>query len=69
MSANFEEKKVQLNYDNLTGEKTRKQTISNISEEATNENIISFARLLNSIAPESEPLHDLFIIESHRHTL
>lgn len=69
MSANFEDKKVQLNYDNLAGEKNKKQTIANISKEATDETILSFARLLSTIAPEDEPLHDLIVIESYRHSL
>lgn len=69
MASTFAEKKVQLVYDNLNDEKKRKQAFTNLTEEASDENIIAFAKIIGSLATDEEPLNSLFIIESTHHTL
>ncbi|MGY3765886.1 DUF1659 domain-containing protein [Vagococcus vulneris] len=69
MQPTFEEKKVQLVYDNLAGEKIQKQAISQLTEEASHEDIVSFAKIIGGLATAEEPLNHILIVESTRHTL
>lgn len=69
MDTTFVEKKLELRYNNSGEEAPRKQTINNVKEEATNEDLATFGRLMGDLAPEDEAINSLTTIEKQRISL
>lgn len=66
MDAIFEEKKLELRYDNLGEDKPRKQTLNNVKQKATNDDLAAFGKLMGDLAPADEAINALIIVEKQR---
>ncbi|MGX6971064.1 hypothetical protein [Vagococcus bubulae] len=65
----FDSKKTILTFKALEDEKPRKQTLSNIRENATDESILDLGEVFNDLAPTDEPLERLAIVNTHHYDM
>ena len=66
MEAIFEEKKIELRYNSNGEEKARKQTLNNVKQHASNDDLASFGKLMGDLAPKEEAINDLLIVEKQK---
>lgn len=65
----FDSKKSILSFKAVGEEKARKQTLANLKETATDENILDLGDIFNSLAPTNEPLETLSVVNTHHYEM
>lgn len=66
MESIFESKKLELVYNGVGDEKGRQQTLNNVKQDASNEDIALFGNLIGSLAPKNENINAVVIVEKQR---
>lgn len=65
----FDSKKSILTFKAVGDDKPRKQTLANLKESATDENILDLGDIFDSLAPKDEPLKRLSIVNTHHYDM
>ena len=66
MESIFESKKLELVYNGIDGERGQRQSLNNVTPGATNDDIAEFGQLMGSLAPSSESINSVVIVEKQR---
>lgn len=66
MEAIFDSKKLELIYQNVGENNARRQSLNNVSQEATADSMASFATLMGQLAPKDESLKTVMVVEKQR---
>jgi len=65
----FDSKKTTLTFKALEDEKARTQTLGNLKEDASDDNILALGEIFDNLAPNEEPLEKLTIVNTHHYDI
>lgn len=65
----FDSKKTTLTFKALGDDKARTQTLGNLKENASDDNILALGEIFDNLAPTEEPLEKLTIVNTHHYDM
>lgn len=65
----FESKNTTFSYQGKDNEKGRKQTVRNLKETATDDEILTLGEIYQTLAPNDEPMIQVAVTQKHHYDL
>ena len=65
----FDSKKSTLTFKAIGDDKARQQTLTNLKETASDDNILALGEIFDNLAPNEEPLERLTIVNTHHYDM